>query len=297
MHKREKDELHAKILEWVSQANYKRQLVKDFDPAKLKVDGSYQRQIIPSTVSDMRRNWCPFNAGTLHASLRADGKYYVIDGQHRKIAASKIGKKVDVNIIDLTHLTAMKARKVESWIFLNENKHRKSMSQQAIMCAEFKIGYEEATDIVNTVETNGFSVNEQRPDLEVTDEVRFSNLKCIRQLRAAYRKGTLDLLMEYLVGTRKRMSEFSQPILDFQSQAKWLTMLSSIILKKNLGIEDMARISGVNGITNEHMAEIKEYIGSRNADDKWLREDGADDVAIRYGTYFYRSEPALSADF
>lgn len=288
MHKREKDELTASISKWIAAGKYKRELVKDFKPDLLNIDSSYQRQIISTTVEDMKKKWCPFSAGTLHVSKRHDGKYFVIDGQHRKVVAAKIGKSVDVNIIDLSHLSTIQARKVEAWIFLNENKHRKSMSQSAIINAEFKIGYEEATGIIQMCNTYGFNLSEQPKHLNLNDWQKFCNLTCVKQLRRCYRQETLERILEYLDGIKGRLDDFSKPISDFQSESKWLTMLSTIVLKKGLDIEDMVRIS--KDITNEDMSEIKTLIGSRNADDKWLKLEGTDEVIKKYPQYFYKEK-------
>jgi hypothetical protein len=57
----------------------------------LLVDSDYQRRVSQSKVSKMAKNWHPQSVGVIVVSLRADGRYYVIDGQHRVAAAKKIG--------------------------------------------------------------------------------------------------------------------------------------------------------------------------------------------------------------
>lgn len=53
----------------------------------LEIEQSYQRDIVSDHADKIARNWNPLALGVLIASLRADGKLWLIDGQHRAIAA------------------------------------------------------------------------------------------------------------------------------------------------------------------------------------------------------------------
>ncbi len=54
---------------------------------ELQLDMSYQRQPRPGRIKNLIADYDPLAAGTLIVSARADGTLYVIDGQHRLLAA------------------------------------------------------------------------------------------------------------------------------------------------------------------------------------------------------------------
>jgi len=59
---------------------------------RMQVDRRYQReQLSESKVLDIARAWNPAAVGVLTVSLRLDGMYYLIDGQHRWGAAMRRG--------------------------------------------------------------------------------------------------------------------------------------------------------------------------------------------------------------
>ncbi len=58
--------------------------------AILNVDPAYQREKVKlNRILSISRAWSWVACGTLIVAKRTDGKYFVIDGQHRKLAADK----------------------------------------------------------------------------------------------------------------------------------------------------------------------------------------------------------------
>ena len=60
--------------------------------AEMKVDSSYQRLADEKRAKKIADNWDDMKANLIHVSHRADG-YYVIDGNHTRLAYMKIGGK------------------------------------------------------------------------------------------------------------------------------------------------------------------------------------------------------------
>jgi hypothetical protein len=61
------------------------------DIGLLELDRAYQRILNSSWVKGLVETWDDGALGMLCVSLRADGKYYIIDGQHRFFAALALG--------------------------------------------------------------------------------------------------------------------------------------------------------------------------------------------------------------
>ena len=57
---------------------------------KLFIDHSYQRLIVEPKVKRLVKNWNPVGAGYLVVSRRSDGRYAILDGQHRYFAMKQL---------------------------------------------------------------------------------------------------------------------------------------------------------------------------------------------------------------
>lgn len=58
----------------------------------LHYDERVQREKpVPARVKKLAREWDFDKAGTLHVSQRSDGKYYIVEGNHRRLAALELG--------------------------------------------------------------------------------------------------------------------------------------------------------------------------------------------------------------
>lgn len=70
----------------------KRNLRVEHIPIKdLHVDETTQRNMVKARVRYLAKNWDPDKIGTLTVSRREDGRSYIVDGQHRWLAAIEVG--------------------------------------------------------------------------------------------------------------------------------------------------------------------------------------------------------------
>lgn len=86
----------------------------------LEVDPTYQRTHGIDKVRDLASKWSWIACGALTVSERPDGKYYVIDGQHRTLAALK---RSDISVLPCVVFTNCKIED-EAAGFVNANSNR-----------------------------------------------------------------------------------------------------------------------------------------------------------------------------
>ena len=264
-------------------SKYKTELQENFDPEKLNVDTRYQRVVIQDSVNDLVKNWNPLFVGVLYVAKRKNGSFYVIDGQHRMLAAKELGLTVDVKII---HIDDDDPAIAEALLFLIMNKFRKGMSPNAIIMAEYRIGYQDARTIVDSASMYGFNFKEKTR----THERSFDRLDCVNQIKWAQQNDVMIHVFEYLqaIGDRKGISKEA---MNYQSRAKMVMLFGSICKELELTI-DRAREIGQR-ISNRQMLDIKKCIGSRNAADAWLKTTGRDEMIEKYPDLFSKQENLL----
>lgn len=132
----------------------------------LQIDPIYQRDVIAQKVKEITGAWSWIGCGALSIGRR-NGEYWVIDGQHRALAAKRR--------VDITHLPCVVFDTVdvkqEARGFLDLNAGRKPVSaigkQKALMAS----GDEVAVVVTKTCESLGISI---RPHASKARE-----LKCI----------------------------------------------------------------------------------------------------------------------
>jgi len=107
----------------------------------------YSRPIVELAIKRMVNNWDSQLAGVLIVSLRSDGKYYILDGNHRKTAASKLGIS-HLACLVLTGLTL----KREAEIFNRINDRRVKLNIGDLFKSEVAYGDPVALGILYTVE-------------------------------------------------------------------------------------------------------------------------------------------------
>ena len=263
--------------------NYKTELQENFDPKKLKIDTRYQRVAVQDTVNGLAKDWNPCFAGVLYVSKRKNGSFYVIDGQHRMLAAKSLGLTVDVKII---HIDDDDPSVVEGLLFLIMNKCRKGMSANAIIMAEYKIGYEDARTIVVSAMEYDFNFKEKCR----AHERSFDRLECVNQIKWAHQKEVMIHVFEYLqaIGDRRHINKEA---MNFQSTAKMIILFGSICKELELTVDEAREIG--QRISNKQMLDIKKCIGSRNAGDAWLKTTGRDEIMEKYPDLFSKQENLL----
>jgi hypothetical protein len=65
--------------------------IKDVSVTQMMVDPSYQRPLRRDRVAQMAKEFDPYKIGTLHLSLRDNGFFYIMDGQHRVETLREVG--------------------------------------------------------------------------------------------------------------------------------------------------------------------------------------------------------------
>ena len=59
----------------------------------------YQRPLDPARIADLEANWKPYACGTAVVSRRADGSLWTVDGNHRNVVQSRLGRSVVLALI------------------------------------------------------------------------------------------------------------------------------------------------------------------------------------------------------
>ena len=99
---------------------------KYLDKRHLIINDEYQRNATPGKVRDLAKNWSWIACGAVTVALR-DGAYWVVDGQHRVLAAKK---RSDITTLPcLVFATSDIAEEAQG--FLNANANRKPVSAVA----------------------------------------------------------------------------------------------------------------------------------------------------------------------
>jgi hypothetical protein len=97
---------------------------RQIDKHSLVCDESYQRTWTESKALDIARDWAWWALGAISVAQRADGKYYVFDGQHRVLAAKK---REDVGLLPCL-VFEMDSVQLEALAFLRSNSARKPVN-------------------------------------------------------------------------------------------------------------------------------------------------------------------------
>lgn len=119
------------------------------------VDRSYQRDIRTGRVKEMAKNFGPDEVGVLTVSLREDGNYYVIDGQHRVFAAVESGN--GGNYFDCEIYVGLTVEE-EAERFKYRNVNRGPVKAAEKFKAELLMGDEQAIEIDRIVNNNGLKL-------------------------------------------------------------------------------------------------------------------------------------------
>lgn len=90
-------------------------------PSSVKTDARVQRTLDPHHVNGIAKKYDPELFGLGHVSLRSDGFYYCIDGQHRGFAAVQSGNG-DVPVLYQVYVGLTLQQEADLFIKLNANK-------------------------------------------------------------------------------------------------------------------------------------------------------------------------------
>lgn len=151
----------------------------------LNIDHRYQRPVGRRYVSRIAREFDARLFGIVTVSQRADGSYWILDGQHRVEALKKMGK--GATMIPCEVLSGLTYQQ-EAHIFDKRNTNVKGMTAQD----KFRGGLEANDDlyvrIAVTVSDAGFSVNVENSELT---EGRIPGVGSLLSIEKEYRDGML----------------------------------------------------------------------------------------------------------
>lgn len=120
----------------------------------LQLDPSIQRQLIPSWVKSLVRDWDQDATGTVVVSRRADGSLWLIDGQHRKEAGLQVDPDLMLDAVVYTGLTIQEEAKMSRRL----NKDRKVVNHVDNFLIGVVAGEEMESKVAKTLADRGLSV-------------------------------------------------------------------------------------------------------------------------------------------
>ena len=98
--------------------------VRNISVSNLNVDHTYQQDVKTKLVNDIYEHLDPDLLGVIKVSLRADGSYWIIDGQHRYLAVRNSGQYLTMRCEVHTGLTVPQ----EAHLFNQLNTRRKTVN-------------------------------------------------------------------------------------------------------------------------------------------------------------------------
>jgi len=244
--------------------NLKCKLIDGVDPNTLTVDTSYQRKVSKAKVRKIAKNFNDVMAGVLQVSHRADGTKSVFEGQHRKSAAQMKNKLVRIALYDFTSVPDPVQE--EAKLFVQLNKERSGLNNNALIMAEFCHGDRTAMSIVGKVHHGGFSLMES-----ATQDIK---LGCITMLRTAEDCGKLDEILAFFRSQKKHHTINSFKKVKEQQFAE---VILTIIKSQNLDVEQCEITGKLLKPTLVDRIK-KEYIGTSKANGKLLKSEVPDSV-------------------
>ncbi len=140
----------------------------------LHVDHEYQRTTIHAArVHAIARDWSWIALGVLIVAMRADGTYWIIDGQHRKLAADK---RADIDELPCL-VFRVESIASEAKGFVGSNTVRGPVKAVAVFTANVKAEDPISLLVKEMVENSGYSVG-SKGDYRV---------QCVARLLSCYR--------------------------------------------------------------------------------------------------------------
>lgn len=154
--------------------------------AEIAVDHSYQRPLDERRVSRMAAEFDPSLVGVIEVSLRDDGTYRVIDGQHRLVCV-RIAKGMSAAIACNVHTGLTPAE--EAQLFFDIDRKRKRLTGWDRWFARRGAGEQIVLDIEQAAANHG---------LKIDPGAKPGHLRCVAACEKVVELGGIDLLDETL---------------------------------------------------------------------------------------------------
>ena len=167
----------------------------------------YQRKLRPSKITKMAHAWNPDKAGVIVVSKRVDGKYYVIDGQHRHQALQLMENYPTHLFCEIfENLTPQQ----EAQLFHDLDKERDNLTPGAAFKALRGADNPIALGIARAAEMAGYTTDyEKGPAI--------NNLRAFKTLQEIYRRmgedGLTNILTVLHTAWPNRKEAHSEPML------------------------------------------------------------------------------------
>lgn len=124
-------------------------------PSMCEIDKDYQRSIDEKLVAKIVREWDDRVVRPLKVSRRADGKYYVIDGQHTLAAWKIVHGNTPIPVQIYEGLTRVE----EKDLFVKQSGTIHLLADSAKLRAEYQFGNTEVVDMVECAKLLGYYVD------------------------------------------------------------------------------------------------------------------------------------------
>lgn len=155
----------------------------------IEVDHEYQRSYVLDKAKKMAADWSWCACGAIIVSRRPTGEFFVIDGQHRVLAALKRDDIIDLPCV----VFEIDSIKTEAQGFINSNTNRKAISSLSKFHAEIIAEDESAIYLASTLEKLGIRVSKSRAPLALQSVVACKRM--IKEDKMAFEK-TMELVAE-----------------------------------------------------------------------------------------------------
>lgn len=152
----------------------------------MRIDISYQRYVNVQRVKKIAKEWDDMKANLIHVSLRQDGLYYVMDGNHTRLAAETVGKDTLPSRV-YVGLT----REDEARIFTELNMSHKKPSFAEILKSRAAAGYEIEKSYLELLEECGIKYT-------FTSASHGCTIKCHSALITVYRRSNRASMLRAL---------------------------------------------------------------------------------------------------
>lgn len=203
----------------------------------MRIDMSYQRYPNEKRIKSISNNWSDMKANLIHVSHRADG-YYVMDGNHTRLAAMVNGKtELPCRVYEGL------SQKEEAAYFTELNSSQKKPSFNEMLKAKAEAGSELESTYLDMLDKVGIKYTFTNGSHKLT-------LKCHSALLSVYSSSNYDLMLRAISVTKKAAADREE----FYQIGFFPGMCS--LITKHPEVDDIRLIDVVSKTTTTKIREI-----------------------------------------
>lgn len=238
----------------------------------LKTDYSYQSPVNEKQVEMIVLNFDPKALHTIVISERADGSYYIIDGQHRVVALMRKG---EISVECTVYRGLSVAEEAEMYRKINE---RKPKSKNAFAKADLASGVKYAVEIDEVVRAAGFLVDYEKSGFALNAIKSYEALrKVYEQWGAQHLYRTLVVASKYFGRTYKEIQNWTivglaefLSVFDEHDEKRLNTTLGTIPFKEIKKMNNQKKVETGLSITKSLPFTLVDIYNKRLNKDKQL---------------------------